>query len=155
MAPSLAAAFDLVCRLSNSTIPLIHEDTEGFEIYAVDDDVDNCECIAMSLDKIALRTLYASKPEIALTHLASKHSKLIILDVDLGGGVNGFEIHAAIRRMAHHRNTPILFVSALMSAKDRIAEMGSRNDAYLAKPYNLNEITLKVLSMILDARLVA
>jgi CheY-like chemotaxis protein len=155
MAHPLEEALNLVRRIANAPDPTVHEDTDGFEVYAVDDDVDNCECIAMSLDKIALRTLYASKPEIALTHLAAKHSKLIILDVDLGGGVSGFEIHAAIRRMSHHRKTPILFVSALTSAKDRVEEMGFRYDAYLAKPYNLNEITLKTLSMILEARLAA
>ncbi len=155
MAPALEQSFNLISLIANSAAPMIHEDTDGFEIYAVDDDVDNCECIAMSLDKVALRTLYASKPEIALNHLASKQSKLIILDVDLGGGISGFEIHGAIRRMAHHRNTPILFVSGLTSARERINQMGSKHDAYLAKPYNLNEITLKVLSMILEARLTA
>lgn len=155
MVQPLTDALLLICKVGYVTNPSVHAETEGLEIYAVDDDMDNCECIAMSLEKVALRTHYASKVEVALNHLASNENSLIILDVDLGGNVNGFEIHTSIRNMPHHKQTPILFVSALTSARARVEKTASRNDSYLAKPYNLYELSLRALCMIVGSRLPA
>lgn len=152
MAGPLASALDLVVNIARADDPRLHEDTEGLEVYALDDDVDNCECIAAALDKIALRTHYAARAETALQQLGSRRSKLIILDVNLGGETSGFDIHATIRSMPHHGRTPVLFVTGLASAAQRIAETASQHDAFLAKPYNLNELSLKVLCMVLEAR---
>ena len=122
---------------------------------ALDDDVDNCECIAVALEKIGLRTSYAAKPNIAIKELGTRQSKLILLDVRLGGEETGFDVHAVIRKIPHHERTPILFVTGLSSAGQQITDTGSANDSYLAKPCNLNELSLKALSMILQSRLVA
>lgn len=155
MAPLLREAFTLMSKIAASPDSRVHEDTDGFEVYALDDDVDNCECIAVALDKIGLRTSYASKPNIAIKELGARQSKLILLDVRLGGEETGFDVHKVIRKMPHHERTPILFVTGLSSAGQQIAADASANDSYLAKPYNLNELSLKALSMILQSRLAA
>ena len=129
------------------------EDTDGCEVYALDDDVDNCECIAVALDKIGLHTSYATKPDSALREVASRDSRLILLDVKLGGEQTGFDVHASIRKMPRHERTPVLFVTGLSSAARQITKMATEHDSYLAKPYYLNELSLKALTMILQARL--
>ena len=153
MEPTLTAALLLVGEIARCANPRVHEETEDLEVYAVDDDVDNCECIATALEKVALRTRYASKVETALQHLAINNCDLIILDVDFGGGVTGLEAHASIRLMPQHVETPILFVSGLMSARQPVENTASRNDAYLAKPYTLSELSLKALCLIIGTRL--
>ena len=153
MAPLLSEAFSLMEKISSVTDPRIHEDTDGCEVYALDDDVDNCECIAVALDKIGLHTSYATKPDSALREVASRDSRLILLDVKLGGEQTGFDVHASIRKMPRHERTPVLFVTGLSSAARQITEMATEHDSYLAKPYYLNELSLKALTMILQARL--
>jgi DNA-binding response OmpR family regulator len=119
----------------------------------VDDDVDNCECIAMALEKASMQTRYAIKPDVALNELAKASCDLIILDVDLGGDIDGFELHSRIRRLAHHQETPVLFISGHTGTPERIAELTGEQGAFVQKPYNLNELTLHALTVILGARL--
>ena len=145
-------AVDLLCELSKSGGAQKVADPAGALVYSVDDDVDNCECVAMSLEKMALQTRYAIKPEVALADLAAGPFDLIILDVDLPG-MDGFDLSERIREFAHHRTTPIIFLSGLMSAKARLETLPGGSHAFVAKPYNLNELAVNALGMILKARL--
>jgi CheY-like chemotaxis protein len=152
MQPALAETFDLLSHVAGRFEANVHADTEGASVYVVDDDLDNCECIAMALDKLGLRTHYASKPELGVDHLRAHPSDLVVLDVDLGT-MNGFEVHAKLRQVPHHRATPVLFVSALTSAQDEVVGLGSQQNDFLGKPYTLYGIGLKALCMIVAARL--
>lgn len=152
--PLLRESFSLMEKIAGTADLHVHEDTEGFEVYALDDDMDNCECVAVALEKIGLRTFYGTKPDSALRDLEKRESKLILLDVKLGCEQTGFDVHAAIRKMPRHERTPVLFVTGLSSAARQITEMATAHDSYLAKPYYLNELSLKALNMILHARLV-
>ncbi len=127
-------------------------DTTGALVYAVDDDVDNCECIATALEKIAVQTRYTMAPQTALAQIAEQQCDLIILDVDLPG-MGGFELHARIRKMAHCKTTPIIFLSGHLSTRERLAAFRGENDHFIAKPYNLSELSLRVLTLIVEARL--
>lgn len=147
-------AFALISRLGALDDPSSIPDPTDALIYAVDDDLDNCECLAMTFEKSSLRTKYAVKPEAALADLAASKCDLVILDVDLPG-MDGFALHARIRQIAHHQTTPIIFLSGMMSAAARIAELPGTNNRFVAKPYNLNDFSLKVLSMIVESRLPA
>jgi len=121
-------------------------------VYAVDDDPDNCECIAMALEKMNLRTKYSMKPDVALTALGNTQCDLILLDVDLPG-MNGFELSLRIRQIDRHVATPIVFVSALTSTKEKLLSNPNGANDFIAKPYNLTELGLRALILILKARL--
>ncbi|MGB8167594.1 MAG: response regulator [Chthoniobacteraceae bacterium] len=127
-------------------------DATGALVYAVDDDLDNCECIATALEKVALQTKYAVRPEIALEQIAANAFELIILDVDLPG-MDGFELHSHLRKMPAHAATPIIFLSGHLSTIERLEALGEDNNEFVAKPYNLSELSLRVLSRIVEARL--
>lgn len=127
-------------------------DPAGALVYSVDDDGDNCECITMSLEKMALKTRYAMKPETALAELSTTSCDIITLDVDLGT-MDGFEVAARIREMERHRYTPIIFLSGLMSTKERIAALSDGPYHFIPKPYNLNELGVIALGTILKSRL--
>jgi CheY-like chemotaxis protein len=151
--PDLERAHELLSQVMDPTIATAVGDPGGATVYAVDDDVDNCECIAMALEKATLQTRYAIKAEVALNELAKTPCDLIILDVDLGGSMDGFELHSRIRKFEHHRHTPVLFVSGLTGTPARIAEITGERGAFVQKPYNLNELTLHALTAILKHRL--
>ena len=70
---------------------------------------------------------------------------LVILDVMLPG-MNGFDICQAIR--LEDKQTPILFLTAKNSSQDRIKGLRVGADDYLAKPFNLEELMLRLENLI-------
>jgi CheY-like chemotaxis protein len=152
--PAMDRACELLGKLVDPQTAARVGDPAGALVHAVDDDVDNCECIAMALEKISLRTRYSIKPETALAELTKTPCDLLILDIDLGGGqMDGFELHEQICKIDHFHGKPVLYVSGLPGARERIIEIHGTENDLITKPYNLNALTLKVLSSLLNARL--
>lgn len=150
--PTLHEALELLTALTSLPDGTAIADPAGALVYSVDDDADNCECISAALEKVTLYTKYATKPDVALAELAAIPCDLIILDVNIPD-MDGFEICARVREMEHHRDTPILFVSGLTSARERIASIKNQHVEFVAKPYNLTELSVKALSMILRGQI--
>ena len=65
---------------------------------------------------------------------------LVILDVMLPG-VNGVELCKTIRRIS---NVPVLFLSAKGTTADRIEGLKAGGNDYLPKPFDLEELLLRV-----------
>ncbi|HEY2342053.1 MAG TPA: response regulator, partial [Chthoniobacteraceae bacterium] len=98
----------------------------GATIHAVDDDIDNCECLSMALEKLEFHTKYSVTSKLALTQLTAAPVDLIILDVDLPQ-MDGFELYGLLRKVPHHAETPILFLSGLISTAARLEELPPGN----------------------------
>ena len=151
-APALAEGITLLKDLAGLRMGSREiADPAGAMIYAVDDDVDNCECIAMTFEKLAFQTRYTVRSDIALEQMVLSSFDLIVLDVDMPG-MDGFQLHERLRGAPQHLETPILFVTALISTRGRLEKLPPGNHAFLAKPYNLTALSLKALTMILRRR---
>ena len=127
-------------------------DLAGALVHAVDDDMDNCECISAALEKVSLLTKYTATPEAALDQIVGSPCELIILDVDLPR-MDGFEVHARIRRMPGRERTPIIFLSGHMSTAGRMVAIQPDRSIFVPKPYTLGELSLHTLMLIVEARL--
>jgi CheY-like chemotaxis protein len=121
-------------------------------IYAVDDDLDNCESIRLAMETSGMRTNYAQDPAIALSELAAVRCDLILLDVKMPG-MDGFDLCEQIRELPEHAATPIIFVTGLATMENRAHSAGSGGNDFIAKPFNLYELTVKALTLILKAQL--
>jgi CheY-like chemotaxis protein len=150
--PLLQEGRALLRRLVQTDAAVRIADPFGASVYAVDNDGDNCECIVMALEKATFHTRYATKPDVAFGDLAKGPVDLIILDVDLGE-TDGFDLHDLIRQIDHHQETPVIFVSGLLSTPQRLAGISGPPASFVAKPYNLNELVLKSLCAILTSRI--
>jgi CheY-like chemotaxis protein len=148
----LGEALEVIDRLCSLNATDGHPDPTGALVYSVDDDVDNCECITMAFEKLAFQTRYAVKPEVALADFAKAPCDLILLDVDMPG-MSGIELQQRIREIPHLLRTPIIFVSGHLSAAGRIGALGSPLNHFVAKPYSLNELSLKALTLVVQARM--
>lgn len=67
---------------------------------------------------------------------------LYIVDVMLPGAIDGLEFCERLRWK--NSNVPILFLSALSSPRDRIEGLRRGADDYLAKPFEMEELLLRV-----------
>jgi two-component system alkaline phosphatase synthesis response regulator PhoP len=69
---------------------------------------------------------------------------LVILDVMIPE-INGFDVCAEIRKISL---TPILFISAKGTSMDRITGLKMGADDYLVKPFDLEELLLRVVILL-------
>jgi CheY-like chemotaxis protein/uncharacterized coiled-coil DUF342 family protein len=121
-------------------------------VYAVDDDLGNCESIALAMEESSMRTTYALEPTTALAELASARYDLILLDVNLPG-MDGFELCKQIRGLAIHEKTPVVFLTGLATLENRVQSSLSGGNDFIAKPFNLHELSVKAITLLLKNQL--
>ncbi len=128
------------------------QDPAKAAIFAVDDDPDNCEAIQMALEIYSLQTDCAQEPLAALAQLGGRRCDLILLDVNLPG-MDGFELCKQIRALPFHAATPVVFLTGLATLENRVQSTLCGGSDFLAKPFNLHELSVKAMTLILKAQL--
>jgi len=88
--------------------------------------------------------------EISVTHVSNgnaavnlcKHKffNLILMDINLGEGMNGLEVTNCIRKIAIHKNTPIVAITAFAIEGDKEEFMLQGCSHYLAKPFSKEQL---------------
>jgi len=110
-------------------------------VCLVEDEQSLVELISLNLEMEGYHVQCFNDGQTAYEMLSKPfHFDLIILDVMLPH-VNGFDICREIRK---HDATPILFLSAKGTTADRVAGLKLGANDYLAKPFDLEELLLKV-----------
>lgn len=74
--------------------------------------------------------------EDAINIADSDHFDLILMDINLGGGMNGFEAARKIREFNEHSNTPIIALTTNDYDHVRDECISSRMNAYIQKPFD-------------------
>lgn len=97
----------------------------------------------LELEKYAVTTAITGID--ALKKIQSGNFDLVILDVMLPE-MTGFDVCETIRK--ENNNTPVLFLTAKGSGSDRIQGLKLGADDYLTKPFNLEELLLRVQILI-------
>jgi CheY-like chemotaxis protein/chromosome segregation ATPase len=121
-------------------------------IYAVDDDLGNCESIALAMEESGMRTTYSQDPVEAITQLASSRYDLVFLDVNMPH-MDGFELCKQTRALAMHQKTPIVFLTGIATVENRVQSTLSGGNDFIAKPFNLHELSVKAITLILKSQL--
>ncbi|WP_433662407.1 response regulator transcription factor [Nocardia sp. CA-128927] len=119
--------------------------TNGATVLVVDDEpsILNLLCSVLRMGGYQVRS--AETGAQALTVAASENPDLIVLDVMLPD-LDGF---AVARRLREAGNTvPVLFLTARDATEDRIAGLLAGGDDYVAKPFSLEEVTLRIQAIL-------
>lgn len=115
-------------------------------ILVVEDEESISEMLQLNLELESYQVTVISNGRKALELADSlDHYHLVILDLMLPE-VSGIDICRAYRQ---HSNIPILFLSAKGSTVDRIAGLKIGANDYLPKPFDLEELLLRVNNLIL------
>lgn len=111
------------------------------KIAVVEDESSLAEMVKMNLELEGYKVVGFDNGAIANEHFENDLDyALIILDVMLPG-VNGVEL---CRRIRINSNVPILFLSAKGTTTDRIEGLKAGGNDYLPKPFDLEELLLRV-----------
>lgn len=114
-------------------------------ILLVEDEQSLCETIKLNLELEGYAVQTAKDGKSALKSFKSERFNLIILDVMLPE-MDGFTVCEAIR--LENNEIPILFLTAKNSSADRINGLKIGADDYLTKPFNLEELLLRVQNLL-------
>jgi two-component system alkaline phosphatase synthesis response regulator PhoP len=114
-------------------------------ILLVEDEENLHEALKLNLELEGYEITSSFTGSEALQKIQSEYFDLIILDVMLPD-VDGISITETIR--VQNNQVPILILSAKNTSSDRVLGLKKGADDYLTKPFNLEELLLRVQKLI-------
>lgn len=114
-------------------------------ILLVEDEENLHEALKLNLELEGYAVSSAADGTEALKAVEQEYFDLIILDVMLPE-VDGITVTETIR--VHDNQVPILILSAKNTSADRVLGLKKGADDYLTKPFNLEELLLRVQKLI-------
>ncbi len=118
-------------------------------IVVIEDDPDNMTTVRAIL-KNGFRILEAPDGRTGIELVQRHLPDLVLLDIALPG-ISGFTVIKEIKSNYRTRHIPVIALTALSMKGDRERILNAGCDDYLAKPYDIGELTQKI-SFWLDTR---
>ena len=112
-------------------------------ILLVEDDVALLEGMGDTLEMMGYRTIKATNGREGLERLAQVRPDLIISDIMMPE-MDGYEFHQAVSSMAESSTIPFIFLTAKSDQADVRKGLREGVDAYLTKPFDLEDLLLHV-----------
>ncbi len=114
-------------------------------ILLVEDEENLHEALKLNLEMEGYEVVSAFTGNEALAKIGNEYFDLIIMDIMLPE-VDGISITESVR--INNNEVPILMLSAKNSGADRVLGLKKGADDYLTKPFNLEELLLRVDKLI-------
>lgn len=117
----------------------------SYRILLAEDEESLRDMISLNLEMEGYQVVVAKDGKTALNRALNERFDLLILDVMLPE-LDGFAICESVR--LENDEVPIIFLTAKNTSNDRVLGLKIGADDYLAKPFNLEELLLRVQSLI-------
>jgi len=114
-------------------------------ILLVEDEENIREVVKLNLELENYEVVTADNGKTALKYFHEQHFDLVLLDVMLPE-VDGFQVCEQMRLT--NMEVPIMMLTAKDAALDRITGLKKGADDYLTKPFNLEEMLLRVQNLL-------
>ncbi|MCG8352260.1 MAG: PAS domain-containing protein [Chloroflexales bacterium] len=150
----LAALAPVRPKAAPIAAPVPHPTTQ--HILLVEDDTDIQSLIAELLADHCKLTI-ASNAQEALVIVRQKLNTIersfdaVLLDINLGGGMNGMDLLLTLRTILAYANVPIAALTAYALPNDRERFLQSGFNAYLCKPFTVEEL-LNLVSQLISIK---
>ncbi len=128
-----------------SNKPSNHLTEETFEqtVLVVDDNPSDLKIINSCLKESGYRTAVATSGKIALERVKRIHPDLILLDVIMPD-IQGFDVCRHLKEHPDTRDIPVIFMTSLASAEDKIHGFRAGAVDYITKPIFHEELLARV-----------
>ncbi len=114
-------------------------------ILLVEDEENIRNVVKLNLEMEDFEVIETDNGKEAIRLFQEQHFDLLLLDVMLPE-MNGFEICEQVR--LSNTTVPIIFLTAKDTPQDRISGLKKGADDYLTKPFNLEELLLRVHNLL-------
>lgn len=131
-----------------SAVPTADDDADAPTtrptILIVDDLPANLGVLLDFLDTAGFEVLVAESGESALLQLAYARPDIILLDVTMPGGMDGFATCARLKADPRWQNIPVLFLTALSEPVDKVRGFAAGAVDFITKPLFPEEVLARV-----------
>ena len=117
------------------------------KILVVDDEASIAKIVKKQLEVAGYEVMVAADGQAGLDTAKSWRPDLIVLD-NMLPKMTGPEVAAALKKDEVMRATPILMLSAKAQRQDEEAALQSGADAYVVKPFQLDEFLAQVRALL-------
>ena len=123
---------------------------ENKKVLYVEDDLFTRLIMDKYLSKLYHLDL-AENSEVALKRIHTTIYDVILMDINLGKGINGLELTQVIRNIQPYKRVPIIAVSAFAHANNKKEILARGITDCISKPFKLKDI-LSLLDKIFEAK---
>ena len=113
------------------------------------------DAVALEFISIILRSAYDVETAInaatALEYTAKKEYDILMLDINLGRGMDGVELMQRIRQIDYYKNIPMVAVTAYAAELDKTEFLAKGFTHYISKPFSQKELH-KLLDEIINQK---
>lgn len=120
-------------------------DQDKKRILLVEDEKHLAETIKLNLEIEDYHPVLVHDGLSAINKFKEQKFDLVILDIMIPN-IDGIAVCENIR--LHNATVPIMFLSAKSSAEDRVLGLKKGGDDYLTKPFNLEELLLRIRKLL-------
>ncbi|MET8812432.1 response regulator transcription factor [Streptomyces sp. NPDC004549] len=117
----------------------------GHTVLVVEDDPSIRTLLTSALTAAGYTVTSAATGREAMAEVGGRRPDLIVLDVMLPD-TDGFRLTRELR--ARGAYTPVLFLTARTGVEDRIIGLSSGGDDYVAKPFHVQEVLLRIRAIL-------
>jgi PleD family two-component response regulator len=112
-------------------------------ILVVEDDIDISKMLRIYFDSQGYEVLVANRGNAALETCRRKLPNVVVLDIQLPD-IDGYEVCRSLRNNTRTSYVPIIFLTQKDDRSDKIAGLELGADDYITKPFDIEELKLRV-----------
>ena len=114
------------------------------KILIVEDQVDVLKLLGMVLRAEDRKFFLTESGEEALEIAREIIPDVVLLDIMLPGGIDGYAVARALKRDPTTANCRIIIMTAKVQEQDKLEALDAGADDFIGKPYNLEDLKNKV-----------
>lgn len=119
------------------------KENSNYTILIADDNPNNLKVLSSMLEKQGYQVRISTNGEQVLKSIAIKSPDLIMLDIHMPV-LDGYDTCKKIKSDQRFRNIPVIFISAMSEAFNKILAFESGGIDYIVKPFQLEEVNIRV-----------
>lgn len=131
-------------EIEEAEVTSLSENPDGELLLVVDDEPVNLRVLDSFLKLSGYRVRTAKDGYEALQFIEQEKPELVLLDVMMPG-LSGYQVCETIRENYDNIELPVIMLTALNQADDRIRGFNSGANDYLSKPFNKQELAARIL----------
>lgn len=136
--------------LTEPELPVISKtqhESHSPHVLLVEDNPLNIEVVQKFLSKTC--NVFAARNGIAAINLCKEHDySLIMIDINLGQGMNGTEVLDEIKKLSKYENVPIIALTGYASESNKKEFLAQGFTHYLAKPFEKRELIKLIMNIL-------